>query len=282
MNPALSLELQRLYDLALEADAPSTRIDRQGRVRALVLALRRAPDWQLLGRVWRGVQSEWGWPAPAIAVSGVDAMQLWFSLAEPMPAAQAQELLARLQAHFLPEVEARRVQRWPRINPGADPQVVHADPVPALQPDGNWSAFLAPDLAPVFGDTPWLDIEPNEDGQASLLRGLKSLGREELDAALQALPEVDAQAGRATPTPTPTTGALVLRGGALAAPPASGGTPSDWDQAGRDLALPGPAHAAGPTASDQARAFLLRVMNDERCEMALRIDAAKALLKPAG
>ena len=34
-----------------------------GQVRALVLALARPADWEVLGRVWKGVQDELGWPA---------------------------------------------------------------------------------------------------------------------------------------------------------------------------------------------------------------------------
>ena len=65
------------------------------------LALARPADWEVLGRVWKGVQDELGWPAPGIAVSGTDACQLWFSLADPLPPAQAHALLERLRLRYL-------------------------------------------------------------------------------------------------------------------------------------------------------------------------------------
>ena len=40
----------------------------------------------------------------------------------------------------------------------------------------HWSAFVAPDLAHIFNDTPWLDLPPNLEGQAELLARLKAEG----------------------------------------------------------------------------------------------------------
>ena len=53
-----------------------------GRVRALVLELGRPADWDALLAVWQGVQADLALPAPTIAVSGTDAYQLWFSVAQ--------------------------------------------------------------------------------------------------------------------------------------------------------------------------------------------------------
>ena len=47
-----------------------------------------------------------------------------------------------------------------------------------------WSAYLAPDLAPVFAETPWLDIRPGSEGQAELLSRLASIRAAEVRAAL--------------------------------------------------------------------------------------------------
>ena len=95
----LQSELHRLY-LADE----SGLLDEQGRVRAMVLELTGPADWDVLSAVWRGVQADLELPAPAIAVSGTDGLQLWFSLEAPVPAAQAQAFLAALCAHYLPGV----------------------------------------------------------------------------------------------------------------------------------------------------------------------------------
>ena len=115
--------------------------------------------------------------------------------------------------------------------------------MPALQGDtGNWSAFVAPDLAAIFSETPWLDVEPGEEGQAALLRALHSIKPAAFDAALAGM--------RAT------------------APHAQATAPSPAREA----------VAAAPEGSDDPRGFLLRVMNDETVPLALRIEAAKALL----
>lgn len=112
-------------------------------------------------------------------------------------------------------------------------------PVPALQADsGVWSAFVATDLAPMFADEPWLDMPPNPDGQAQLLAPLKSIPPAEFELALQQL--------------RPTTG--------LTAP----------GLASNALAL--------TAASLDPKRFLLDVMNNDSLDLALRIEAAKALL----
>ncbi|MEY2874647.1 MAG: hypothetical protein RLZZ373_2018 [Pseudomonadota bacterium] len=171
-SPRLQAERDRLY-----------RAEDDGRVRALVLSLARPADWAVLGRVWQGVQTDLGWPMPGIAVSGTDACQLWFSLAEPVPPAEAHALLEHLRTRFLAEVPPHRVE----LLPSAD-GVQQAPVMPALQtdsPEGDvWSAYIAPDLAPVFAETPWLDIRPGTEGQAELLSRLASISAAEYRAAL--------------------------------------------------------------------------------------------------
>jgi hypothetical protein len=169
----LESELQRLYP------PPSA-----GQVRALVLELARPADWEALARVWRGVQLDLQLPAPAIAVSGTDGLQLWFSLQQATPAPQAAAFLAQLRARYLADVAPTRL----RAMPSAAEPAWQAAPVPAPQAGTeNWSAFVAPDLAPVFADTPWLDIPPGVDGQADLLARLESIKPAALEAAMQRL-----------------------------------------------------------------------------------------------
>ena len=239
----LQSEFERLFLVRPEAAAqPAALIGAAGTVRAMVLELTRTPDWEVLSPVWRGVQTELELPAPAIAVSGVDALQLWFSLAQPVEAAQASGFLEGLRQRFLPDVDVRRVRMLPAADASAQ-----AGRVPAVQPDtGNWSAFVAPDLAPVFGETPWLDIPPNEEGQANLLRAIASIQPAEFEAAMARL------------------------GARPHVPPAATVTP-----------LP---HRSTPPRGDAAepRRFLLQVMHDETVAMGLRIEAAKALLQHSG
>ena len=82
MSPRLAREFQRLYG---PADAPAAAAGNA--VRALVLDVARPADWRPLAAVWQGVQADLGLPAPAIVANGSDGLQLWFSLAQPVPAA---------------------------------------------------------------------------------------------------------------------------------------------------------------------------------------------------
>jgi len=208
----LQAELHRLY----HPSAP-------GDVRALLLELARPADWEALGPAWRGVQADLQLPAPGIAVSGTDGLQLWFSLQQPVSVARAADFLARLQARYLPGIAPARLRLLPL---GQAPQVPEQDAA-----TGNWSAFIAPDLAPVFADTPWLDIPPGVEGQADLLAKLKSIKPATFDAAMQAL-------------------------------------------------IPATVTAAADEAVDiDPRHFLQRVLNDETIDLALRVEAAKALLR---
>lgn len=216
----LESELNRLYGLPPQAAS-------SGQVRALRLELARPADWEALGQVWRGVQADLQLPAPGIAVSGTDGLQLWFSLQQPVNADQAADFLARLQSRYLPGLAAARLDLRPEGQPPS---------VPARDAStGNWSAFVAPDLAPVFADTPWLDIQPGAEGQADLLARLESIKPAAFEAALQALQPARPEA----PPPQP----------------------------------------AGEAEDVDPRRFLQRVMNDETVELALRIEAAKALLR---
>lgn len=235
----LQSELRRLYLLSspgkAEAADAAPLIGAAGQVRALVIELARPADWETLSKLWRGVQADLQLPAPAIAVSGTDGLQLWLSLQEPVSAARATEFLVHLSTRYLAGVAPARL----RLLPSATGQ--HAALVPAVQAaTGNWSAFVAADLAPVFADTPWLDIPPGIEGQADLLARLDSIKPAAFDAAMQAL-----QPGRPTPAPQD------LR------PPRPGGEAPDVDP----------------------RRFLQQVLNDETVALALRIEAAKALMQ---
>ena len=223
----LQSELRRLYLPHSAADAAaSSLIDSEGRVRAMVLELARPASWEVLSKVWRGVQTDFELPAPAIAVSGTEGLQLWFSLSEAISVPQASAFLELLRLRFLPDVAPQRLGLMPE-------HARHAPWVPAQQePSGNWSAFVAPDLAPVFADTPWLDIQPSNEGQAELLARLESIKPPAFEAALARLRPAAPQ---------------------LAAP-------------------------ATQTRSLDAKRFLQQVMNDDTVALALRIEAAKALL----
>ncbi len=192
----LHTELQRLYLVPPADDTASPGlVGADARVRALVLELARPASWEALSALWEGVQRDLELPAPAIAVSGTDALQLWFSLAEPVTVGEAQGFLSAVRVRFLPDVVAKRLRLWPTAD-GSASAPRHVPLVPAEQPEaGLWSAFVKPDLAPVFADTPWLDIPPNADGQADLLSRLTSMSPSAFAAALQRLTPAASEAG---------------------------------------------------------------------------------------
>lgn len=211
-------------------------------VRALVLALGPPADWPTLSTVWHAVQNDWGLPAPGIAVDGRGAFQLWFSLTQAVPLAEAHAFLGALCQQHLGEIPPQRLTLWPELDGR------HALPDVGTQVQAEqWSAFVSPDLAPVFADTPWLDIPPNPEGQAELLSRLRSITPEAwgvVQARLLAQSQAEAQAHMPSPSPSQ-------------APQATVST-HDHDH--------------------DPRRFLLGVMNDASAPLALRIEAAKALL----
>jgi hypothetical protein len=246
MTTRLPAEIQRLYRLpddtaALDAGALRL-VGPDGLVRAMVLALSRPAQWAVLSAVWRGVQSDLELPAPAIAVNGVDAYELWFSLAEPVSLAEADAFLQGLRQRYLGEVKPHRLQMKPLLDADA---LTHATPlIPFPQGDtGNWSAYVAPDLAAVFEDEPVLDLPPGEDAQAELLCRLVSMPAADFQAALAQLQMPAAVDAPAVSMPN---------------------------------AVP-----IGPTLNgpyQDPRRFLLNVMNDPSVALTSRIEAAKALL----
>ncbi|MFN5048867.1 hypothetical protein [Roseateles sp.] len=236
----LTAEFSRLYLHDVDS-----LLSPQGCSRALVLALHAPADWSRLGQVWNDVQQDLDLPAPAIAVSGRDAIQLWFSLAQAVDLDQAQRFLQGLQRRYLADLSAQRLELLPQAE-AAGPH--HAARVPAEQVggEGHWSAFVAADLAPVFADTPWLDMPPSDDGQADLLKPLVSIKPEAFAAAL-------AQLAPAAASDTPASAAA-------SAPAATS------------------AGAASTGRIEDPRQFLLQVMNDASAPLAQRIEAAKILV----
>ena len=229
--------------------------------RAMVLSFGRAVPWADVAAVWAGVQDEWGWPAPGIAIDGRQGYQLWFSVAAAVPAELRRLAMGRLLEALLPScLPPERVQPvreacqpWPQALggtvPASVPQALPAATAPAEADGDRWSAFVARDLAPVFEGSPWLDLSPSPEGQADLLARLahiepadfEAVARPDLPPALQPLAESSMPGAPQVP----------------------------WRMA--DPTVP----------TDDPRSFLLRVMNDAQVPLALRIQAAAALLPHA-
>lgn len=217
----LQAQWQRLYLPPEGAAAPT--------VRALVLGLARPAGWGDAAAVWQGAQADLGLPAPGIAVSGTDACELWFSLAQPVGTADAQAFLDGLASRYLAHLPPHALRARLAPGPALPPAQVGAE---------RWSAFVSPDLAPLFAEEPYLDHPPGADAQAELLSRLECASPEAFAHALSQ----------------------------LAAPPAAALVPAP--------AAPGRVEA-GPA---DPRAFLTQVMQDASVPLALRIEAAKALL----
>lgn len=247
----LDVEPQPLPTWSARLQGEWTRLYAPGR--AMVLSFGRSVPWADVAAVWAGVQDEWGWPAPGIAIDGRQGYQLWFSVAAAAPPAQRALAMDRLLQALLPRclpddrVQALRgaCQAWPRPA-GSDAPPGCPCSVPQAQPDGErWSAFVARDLAPVFEGSPWLDLSPSPEGQADLLARLAPIEPADFEAVARPMDPPLMPAETAEPAPS-------------ASPVGASGTPHP--------------------ATDDPRAFLLRVMNDPQVSMALRIQAASALL----
>lgn len=216
----LDAELHRL------AFSPAERGADEGRTRAFTLSLSGPAAWDSLGAAWRGVQADLGLPPPAIAVAGSEGYQLWFAVAEPIAVEQARAFAQGLARRYLGDAAHARIATGPL---GAPP--------PREFAPGQWSAFVTADLAGLFTEETWLDLQPGEDAQADLLARVQPISPADLQRALQQLAPAPAQ----------------------------------------DLKTTSPL-----TAMSDPRQFLLSVMNDAAVPLALRIEAAKALLPRGG
>ncbi|MDB5958078.1 hypothetical protein [Ramlibacter sp.] len=244
----LQAEWRRLYLPAAAASEaagaePTAPALAGGRTRALVLALAAPGAWDGVRAVWQGVQADLQLPAPAIAVAGSAGYQLWFSLAEAVPADQALAFLAALRSRYLGAARPERIATFP-----AD-AAAPAGGAPRLPPHeigpGRWSAFVATDLAALFNEEPWLDLPPSAEAQADLLSRVQSTALADWQRARERL-----------------AAAVVAEAAPAAAIAVASADPA---------AAPGAQH-------EDARRFLLGIMNDPAVALNLRIEAAKALL----
>lgn len=205
----------------------------------MLVALSRAGDWDALAGLLQSLGETLALPMPAVSVSAA-GFQVWFSLAEAQPRADATAFVQGLRARFLADVPDAFV----RIYPGDADLFCR---VPAFdEASGRWSAFIDPGMGSMFASEPGLDIPPGTERQAEMLAGLKSISSADFARIL---------------------GSLVEPSGAVEPP----GTP--------ESRLPAcPAGLRGRRFADPAE-FLLAAMNDESVSVADRIRAAAALLR---
>jgi len=241
------LDTERLRLFGTDTPTPD------GRLRAAAIDIHQRAGWEAVGAIWQGVQDELELPPPAVAINGVDGFQLWFSLAEPVAADTLLGWLDALRRRYAATSPAARFKLIPSAET-ADRTVSADMPVPPLLCGaGSWSAFVAPGLAPMFTDEPWLDLAPSADAQADLLQPLRSIGPADWARALQRVVE---------PAPVSPASPAALVSTTAAASATGAGEPT----------------AAHLPSTADPRQFLLAVMNDPAVALALRIDAAKALL----
>lgn len=253
MNRLLT-ELQRLYDLSGLAPRESGLRGADDGVRVAVVGFQRAADWKYAARLYQEVQAALELPPPAISISGSGEYQLWFSFSEPVPVDQAGAYLRYLRERFLGDMPHGHLELWPDASAASSAELRPLIPPPALDANsGKWSAFIEPSLGSLFVDEPGLEMAPNEDRQADLLAGLRSIRRDEFLSAFQRLA-----------APSGTTDAASRQGeetrsaGVAPVPPLSG--------LGLGGGFADPKH------------FLLALMNDPAARAEHRIEAAKALL----
>lgn len=178
-------ELERLYGLQACAEAKGVSQDDS---RALILQLCKPSEWSSLAVLWHAFVSEWGMPAPAIAVNGRDGIQLWFSLTRPASSSRCERFLLALRDRFLDGLPQDRVSWYPSSKPLSEHGDSMFTAVPACTSGtDHWSAFVTRDLAAVFGDEPWVDVPPVRDQQAEILSRLSPMTRAQMDFVLEQL-----------------------------------------------------------------------------------------------
>jgi hypothetical protein len=173
-------------------------VDGNGLTRALVIPFRKMADgneaqhWSLLCSVANALQTQLGFAAPAVSISGVDGYCLWISLETPTPAALAQQFLELLRgAHFPHMALASDVVTAPIELP---PCLNHAT--------GKWAAFIHPDLGAAFAEETGLEMAPPLAGQAALLSELQSTSQAQFLRAMDLLRQSHAPAPHVgDPTP---------------------------------------------------------------------------------
>lgn len=247
----LIAELQRLYFRSDQATGAFNLVGVDGQVRAAVVSFTRTADWNLVAQLYHAVQETLGLPAPAVSVSGSHGYQLWFSLGEPVAVEQASKFLSGLRGRYLSEALPRNLKFWP----GSDGALMRGSDSLSLPPSldaesGKWSAFIEPSLGSMFIEEPGLEMAPNEERQADLLAGVKSIQPGDLRRVLALfVPQLEAQAVLKEPVDT---------------------SPRDDLQLSFGLNV-----GSGFT---NPKRFLLAVMNDLTASADHRIEAAKALL----
>ncbi|MFC0251888.1 hypothetical protein [Massilia consociata] len=214
-GPALPAELGEHFRGVRAVPVPLASGD--DLTRAIVIDFPRERDalghWTALCAVANTLQETFGFPAPAVSITGDSGYRLWLSLAEPVPVGDARRFLSMLREHYWPEreLELRDAVELPPCLNGAS---------------GKWAAFIHPGMGASFGEEAGLEMAPPMAAQVAFIEGLESIGRaqffdalvsmKQADTAAPAQPELPARPAADAPPPAPAaTEGLLLKDATL-------------------------------------------------------------------
>lgn len=184
----LNAQLTRLYlmpDAAAHAGAPVPLASPDGMTRAIVIEFppRREAGaeqhWHDLCEVANRLQESFGFPAPAVSITGTQGYRLWLSLAEPVPVGDARRFLAMLRTAHFTELDLQALDAVEL------PPFLHAA-------SGKWAAFIHPGMGASFAEEAGLEVAPPAAAQLAFLEGLESIGKAQFFEALVSMKQADA------------------------------------------------------------------------------------------
>ncbi|GAB3376719.1 hypothetical protein [Massilia agri] len=182
----LSAQLCRLY--LMPGNTPEDRngqglvslVSGEGLSRAIVIDFPRlrgaAPEqhWLDLCAVANALQESFGFPAPAVSITGESGYQLWLSLREPVPEGDARRFVAMLRETRFPQLELLTSEQV-RLPPARNPV------------SGKWAAFIHPGMGASFAEEAGLEVAPPGHAQLAFLEGLESIEKTQFFDALVSL-----------------------------------------------------------------------------------------------
>jgi hypothetical protein len=193
-----------------ETTTPLALATPEGMTRTIVIGFDKAryqeagQHWTRLCELAHTLQTQYGFPAPGVSISANAGFRLWLSLEAPVPASEAQQLLALLKDAGFPELA---------VAPDAATRPVELPP--CRDPDtGRWAAFIHPGMGASFIDEPGLEMMPPPAAQAAFLEQLESISPAQFRDAL-ADPRMAAPAPLAAGGADPGAGQLLLRDATL-------------------------------------------------------------------
>jgi hypothetical protein len=210
----LFAQLLRLYLMPDASAAPRNvhgmvpLVSGEGLTRAIVIDFPRLQGgaleqhWTDLCAVANALQESFGFPAPAVSITGENGYRLWLSLAEPVPEGDVRRFVSMLRERHFPQLEL----------PLSEQVLLPPAPNPA---SGKWAAFIHPGMGASFAEEAGLEVEPPAHAQLAFLEGLESIGKAQFFAALVSLKQDDETAELPVPAPAPAADGLLLKDATL-------------------------------------------------------------------